>query len=89
MLPRLDRPTRTPAPRDDAAPRGLAILGATGSIGTQTLEIVRLFPDRFRVVALTGHANVDLLAEQARAFRPELVVIGDERRAADLRDALG
>ena len=84
MLPRLDRPTRFHAD----APRGLAILGSTGSIGTQTLEIVRLFPERFRVVALTAHANVDVLAEQARAFRPEFVVIGDEARAAALRDAL-
>jgi 1-deoxy-D-xylulose-5-phosphate reductoisomerase len=87
MLPRLDRPSRTHHAND--APRGLAILGSTGSIGTQTLEIVRLFPDRFRVVALTAHANVDLLAEQARSFRPELVVIGDAERADALRRALG
>ncbi|MEP0545911.1 MAG: 1-deoxy-D-xylulose-5-phosphate reductoisomerase [Rhodothermales bacterium] len=84
MLPRLDRPTRLHAD----APRGLAILGSTGSIGTQTLEIVRLFPERFRIVALTAHANADLLAKQARAFRPDFVVIGDEARAATLRDAL-
>lgn len=88
MLPRLDRPTLRP----DDTPRGLAILGSTGSIGTQTLEIVRLFPEKFRVVTLTAHANVDLLAEQAQAFRPEVVVIGDEARAETLRarlDGLG
>ncbi len=84
MLPRLDRPTRV----HTDAPRGLAILGSTGSIGTQTLEIIELFPERFRVVALTAYENLDLLAEQARAFRPDLVVIGDETRAATLRDAL-
>ena len=84
MLPRLDRPIR---PASDA-PRGLAILGSTGSIGTQTLEIVRLFPERFRVVALTAHANTEVLAEQAKAFRPDFVTIGDEGRARDLRDAL-
>ena len=83
MLPRLDRPARPHTP-----PIGLAILGATGSIGTQTLEIVRLFPDRFRVVALTGNGNADLLAAQAREFRPEVVVIGDEAKANQLRDAL-
>ena len=86
MLPHLDRPIDY---RADDTPRGLAILGATGSIGTQTLEIVRLFPEKFRIVALTAHANAALLAEQAREFRPEFVVIGDERRAAALRDALG
>src|SRR6056297_2340597 len=86
MLPRLDQPTDYWA---DDTPRGLAVLGATGSIGTQTLEIVRLFPEKFRIVALTAHANAKLLAEQAREFRPELVVIGDERRASKLRDALG
>ena len=85
MLPRLDCPTRT---RRDG-PTGLAVLGATGSIGTQTLEIVRLFPERFRVVALTANGNAALLAEQARAFRPELVVIGDEDKAQGLRAALG
>ncbi|MEM6334993.1 MAG: 1-deoxy-D-xylulose-5-phosphate reductoisomerase [Bacteroidota bacterium] len=58
--------------------RRLSILGSTGSIGTQTLEIVRLFPDRFRVVALVANSNVALLAEQAKAFRPEFVVIARE-----------
>src|SRR5690606_40769099 len=67
----------------------LAILGSTGSIGTQTLEIVRLFPDRFRVVALTANGNAALLAEQARALRPELGVIGDEDKAEGLRPELG
>ncbi len=84
MLPRLDRPAQ---PRRDG-PIGLAILGATGSIGTQTLEIVRLFPERFRVVALTGNGNAELLAAQAKAFRPDFVVIGDEAKAGALRDAL-
>lgn len=56
----------------------LAVLGSTGSIGTQTLEIVRLFPDRFQIRALTARRNASLLAEQAREFRPECVVICDE-----------
>lgn len=56
----------------------LAVLGSTGSIGTQTLEIVRLFPDRFEVRALTARTNAALLVRQAREFRPECVVICDE-----------
>ena len=72
----------------DVCPRNLVLLGSTGSIGTQTLDVVRLFPDRFRVRALTAHANAALLLEQARAFRPELVVIGDEAQAASLEKEL-
>lgn len=62
-------------------PRGLAILGATGSIGTQTLEVVRLFPERFDVRALTCGRNVERLAEQVREFRPECVAVGSPERA--------
>ncbi len=67
----------------------LSVLGSTGSIGTQTLEVVRLFRERFVVQALTAGSNVDLLVEQAREFRPECVVIADEtcreRLEADVR----
>jgi len=76
------------SPATDDAPQGLAILGATGSIGTQTLEVVRLFPDRFDVRALTCGSNVELLAEQAREFRPEMVVVGTPERAKVLSGAL-
>ena len=62
----------------------LTILGSTGSIGTQALDIVRLFPDRLRVRALTAWRNVSLLAKQAREFRPDCVVVGD----STLRDEL-
>ncbi len=72
----------------NAAPRGLSILGATGSIGTQTLEIVRLFPERLTVRALTAHRNAGLLARQALEFRPACVVIGEARQAPALREAL-
>lgn len=51
--------------------RTIAILGSTGSIGTQTLDLVRLHPDRYRVTALTAHRNLPLLLEQVREFRPE------------------
>ena len=52
--------------------RTLAILGSTGSIGTQALSLVRLHPDRFRVTALTAHRNKELLFRQVREFRPEM-----------------
>ncbi len=66
----------------------LIILGSTGSIGTQTLDIVREYPERFRVVALTARRNWVLLAAQAREFRPRRVVIGDEKFLPQLREAL-
>ncbi|PSQ77454.1 MAG: 1-deoxy-D-xylulose-5-phosphate reductoisomerase [Bacteroidetes bacterium QH_8_67_23] len=70
------------------APRGLVVLGATGSIGTQTLEVAECFPERFDVQALTAGASAELLAEQAREHRPACVVIGDETKAPALRKAL-
>ena len=59
-------------------PKQLAILGSTGSIGTQTLDVVRANPDRFAVYAICANRNVDLLVEQAREFKPEVVCIADE-----------
>jgi 1-deoxy-D-xylulose-5-phosphate reductoisomerase len=60
--------------------RPISVLGSTGSIGRQTLDVVRAFPDKFRVVALAGRNNVPLLAEQAREFAPDMVVCtGDGR----------
>jgi 1-deoxy-D-xylulose-5-phosphate reductoisomerase len=53
--------------------RPISVLGSTGSIGRQTLDVVRAFPDRFRIVALAAYGNVALLAEQVREFAPELV----------------
>jgi 1-deoxy-D-xylulose-5-phosphate reductoisomerase len=55
----------------------IALLGSTGSIGTQTLDVVRKHPDRFRVVALVAGSNAELLAAQADEFRPELAVLGE------------
>jgi 1-deoxy-D-xylulose-5-phosphate reductoisomerase len=57
---------------------GLAVLGSTGSIGRQTLEVVRSLPDRFDVVALAAGTNVTLLEEQAREFHPRLLCVGRE-----------
>jgi 1-deoxy-D-xylulose-5-phosphate reductoisomerase len=67
----------------------LAILGSTGSIGTQTLEIVASQPNRFEVVALTAGKNVTLLAQQIRQFKPLLVVVGDEAARTELCRLLG
>ncbi len=72
----------------NGAPRGLSILGATGSIGTQTLDIVRLFPDRLRVRALTAHSNGALLAQQALEFKPDCVALADESGLPGLKEAL-
>lgn len=68
--------------------RRLGILGSTGSIGTQTLDIVRLFPDRLSVSVLTAGRNADLLIEQALTFKPKLVVIADESAYAKVNEAL-
>lgn len=66
----------------------IAILGSTGSIGTQTLDVVRRNPDRFEVYAISAHHNADLLIAQAREFRPEMVCIADERLYPTIKDAL-
>jgi 1-deoxy-D-xylulose-5-phosphate reductoisomerase len=71
------------------SPRGVAILGSTGSIGTTSLELISRFPDRFRVTALAAGRRAGELREQIERFRPELVSIGSERDAAELRGALG
>ncbi len=69
----------------------LTILGATGSIGISTLDVVARHPDRFEVVALTGHRQVEVLAEQCRRVRPACAVVGSaadaQRLAQLLKDA--
>ena len=69
-------------------PRHIAILGSTGSIGTQALDVVREQQGRFVVEVLSSNNKVDLLIEQAREFQPNAVVIGDTRHDRALRDAL-
>jgi 1-deoxy-D-xylulose-5-phosphate reductoisomerase len=66
----------------------LTILGATGSVGTSTLEVVALHPDRFEVWALSSHQRVSLLAEQCARFAPRHAVVADAARAAELRGLL-
>jgi 1-deoxy-D-xylulose-5-phosphate reductoisomerase len=68
--------------------KGLAILGSTGSIGTQALDVVREQPDNFRVEVLTVNRNADLLIQQAKEFKPNAVVIVDESKYKEVQDAL-
>lgn len=68
--------------------RTIAILGSTGSIGTQTLQVVEEHPECFEVYALTARSRVDELIEQARKFTPEAVVIADETKYEKLKEAL-
>lgn len=69
--------------------QGLAILGSTGSIGRQTLQVVESLPERFRVVALAAGGNMEELAGQIARHRPELVSVSDATKAASLRERLG
>jgi 1-deoxy-D-xylulose-5-phosphate reductoisomerase len=68
--------------------KSVTILGSTGSIGCNTLDLVQRSPDRFRVDVLTGNKNVELLIEQARAFHPKLAVIGSEDKYQALKQGL-
>jgi len=74
--------------RPDEAPRRVTILGSTGSIGCNTIDLIDRQPDAFQVEALTAYDNVELLAEQSRRLRPALAVVADPARHADLKAAL-
>ncbi len=66
----------------------IAILGSTGSIGTQALEIIRNYPDKFQVEVLVANTNIDLLAQQSIEFEPNFVVIGDKSKYSELKEKL-
>lgn len=66
----------------------IAILGSTGSIGTQALQVIAEHPELYEVYALTAHNKVELLIEQARKFMPEAVVIGNEEKYQQLKEGL-
>ena len=68
--------------------RSVTILGSTGSVGCNTVDLLARQPEKFSVEALTANRNVALLAEQARALRPRMVAIADSSLYADLKDAL-
>ena len=66
----------------------VCILGSTGSIGTQALDVIEKYPERYEAYCLTANTRVELLAEQARKFRPACVVIADESRYDQLKSLL-
>ena len=68
--------------------KGIAILGSTGSIGTQALEVIVAYPDYFDLQVITANNNVDLLIEQALKFHPNTVVISNESHYKKLKEAL-
>ena len=68
--------------------RVTSLLGSTGSIGTQALDVIRAQPGRFSLTALSAQSNAELLVAQAREFQPAAVVIGDESKYAQVREAL-
>jgi 1-deoxy-D-xylulose-5-phosphate reductoisomerase len=72
----------------EATRQGVCILGATGSIGASTLDVLERHPERFRVVALTANSKVDSLVQLCRRFEPELAAIADARQTALLADGL-
>ena len=75
-------------PENDAPTRGIAVLGSTGSIGTQALDVIREQRDALHVEALSAHNNADLLVKQALEFKPNVVVIGNEEKWKEVNDAL-
>ncbi len=68
--------------------RGIAILGSTGSIGTQALEVIEAYPERFDLQVITAGKNADLLIKQALKFKPNMVVLGDESQLKAVKEAL-
>ncbi|MDE5948146.1 MAG: 1-deoxy-D-xylulose-5-phosphate reductoisomerase, partial [Prevotella sp.] len=72
----------------EAPRKQIAILGSTGSIGTQALQVIAEHPDMYEVYCLTANNRVELLAEQARRFKPAAVVIANEDRYDELRALL-
>jgi 1-deoxy-D-xylulose-5-phosphate reductoisomerase len=72
----------------DKPPKQVAILGSTGSIGSQALDVVRSHPDRFEVYALTANNQVELLIKQAIEFQPDAAIIANEAHYARLKEAL-
>ena len=73
---------------EDISPKRIAILGSTGSIGTQALEVIKLHPNEFVVEVITANKNAALLISQAIKYQPNVVVIADESQYQKVFDAL-
>lgn len=69
-------------------PKRIAVLGSTGSIGVNTLNVARHLPEEIKVEALAAHSNIDLLEKQAREFHPSLIAVYDEKKAIELQKRL-
>ena len=69
--------------------KNISILGSTGSIGVQTLQVLRINKDKFKLYSITGHNNIDLLEQQIREFRPVFVVLSNEDNYSDLKNRIG
>mgnify|MGYP001290425038 FL=1 len=65
--------------------KGISILGSTGSIGTQTLDVIRQHPDLFRADALVAHSNIDVLEAQIKEFSPKIAGVVDEKAYVQLK----
>ena len=81
-------PTVVTAAGTRSGPVTVSLVGSTGSIGTQAVDVIEGFPDRFRVVALGAHRSMEALVAQAHRLRPEIVAIGDPAQALELSRAL-
>jgi hypothetical protein len=77
-----------PSPLHNLSPQKFSLLGSTGSIGTQTLDIVAENPEKFEVVALAAGSNVELLAEQVKQFQPSLVCLRDANKVQELKELI-
>ena len=74
--------------KNDTSIKRIALFGSTGSIGTQALEVIAAHPDKFSAEVLTAHSNDELLIQQALLFNPNIVVIGDEKKYLNVKEAL-
>lgn len=77
-----------PSQQTEKGPKRIAVMGSTGSIGTQALEVIRDNPSHFEAEVLVAHSNADLLIRQAIEFKPNAVVICDESKYGQVKDAL-
>lgn len=66
--------------------KNIAVFGSTGSIGRNTLNVARKFPDKLRVIALAANSDVKTLLKQAEEFHPRFVCLGDKKSALKLKD---
>ncbi|MBN08175.1 MAG: 1-deoxy-D-xylulose-5-phosphate reductoisomerase [Rhodospirillaceae bacterium] len=84
----MKQPAASSRVKTDKATKLVSVLGSTGSVGCNTLDLMARHPDKFKAVAISGNRNVELLAEQARKFNPALAVVAEEDHYKELKQAL-